>query len=486
MKKAYIYLTFIVMAVLGTAACSKSSQLDPTDGNDAQESKIGFGSVTAKRADELTPDAAKPLQLAVYDYYTAEGAEETEYIDELIQESETEGAWVFVKEGEKNSYSWKKGAHQFFGWVAVDESGTEVPGLSYDDKTLSVGTTASPVAAEDYRYSEIATVNWPDDNLFETVDGKKTVKPVTLKVKHLTSALTYKVTNNTETTVTVNSVKVVGIKTTASATVDYAAETLQPAISLGATGTLALVDGKETCVWPQEVSGAELTVNYTSGTTTDEVTVEIPDVTWVAGNVYNFNIEVVAKGLELTFTVAQWEEVTMDLDTSDGSINMSNVTWMNTKVTVDGVETNTVNNAAYSVTMWPNTGTYDYFDGEEVKTVSYSYQPAQGYFTVNYPEEGLYKIGLIPAYGETTVDPSQYKILIYDSETTSWRDIDADGEEITHDTVYFRIIAVEPRTSTTQQKAQIDIWFKPKGSDEWISAYSEIRANYAITIPATS
>ena len=176
----------------------------------------------------------------------------------------------------------------------------------------------------------------------------------------------------------------------------------------------------------------------------------------------------------------------MDLDTSDGSINMSNVTWMNTKVTVDGVETNTVNNAAFSVTMWPNTGTYDYFDGEEVKTVSYSYQPAQGYFTVNYPEEGLYKIGLIPAYGETTVDPSQYKILIYDSETTSWRDIDADGEEITHDTVYFRIVAVEPRTSTTQQKAQIDIWFKPKGSDEWISAYSEIRANYAITIPATS
>ena len=123
MKKAYKYLTFIVAAVLGTA-CAKTPSVDGPENGEPQESRIGFGTVVAKAA-EVTPDAAKPLQIQVYDYFTpaAEGSAETEYIDELIQESETEGVWAFVKEGKKNSYSWKRGEHVFFGWVATDEAG---------------------------------------------------------------------------------------------------------------------------------------------------------------------------------------------------------------------------------------------------------------------------------------------------------------------------------------------------------------------------
>ena len=160
---------------------------------------------------------------------------------------------------------------------------------------------------------------------------------------------------------------------------------------------------------------------------------------------------------------------------------MSNVTWMNSKVTVDGTEKNTVDNSAKEVYMY-----YKPTVNGETYTANNGYYPAQGYFTVNYPEEGLFKIGLIPAYGETTVDTSRYAIYIYDYTTdpAAFRAINTAGETITNNTVYFQVRAASGQDGA-QHKAQVNIWFKPNGSDEWISAYSEVRANYALVIPAT-
>ena len=57
-------------------------------------------------------------------------------------------------------------------------------------------------------------------------------------------------------------------------------------------------------------------------------------------------------------------------------------------------------------------------DGETWSQYS-GYYPAQGYFTVNYPESGKYRIGIIPAYGETSVDATKFKIFVYDSTATT-------------------------------------------------------------------
>ena len=118
------------------------------------------------------------------------------------------------------------------------------------------------------------------------------------------------------------------------------------------------------------------------------------------------------------------------------------------------------------------------------------YYPAQGYFTVNYPNAGLFKIELKPAVKDPQgeyFDASKYQILIYDNSTdpAAFRPIKTNGETITINTVYFRITAAAYQDGA-QHKAQINILFKPDGSDEWISAYSEIRANYALVIPATN
>ena len=597
MKKAYIYLTCIAMAVLAVA-CSKNESLMAPDKKEAgQEAKIGFGSVMARASDAPEADPSEPLQIQVYDYFTPTGGSELKYIDEYIQKAESGDAWAFVKEGEANEYAWKKGTHKFFGWVFTDDGTTSLSGISYAEEDKVVTFSGSNV---DYRYSDLVSVDWPNNTMIVTSDDdKKSVKPVDLDLHHLTAALKLKVTNKmtTEQTVAVTSVKLKNIVAASSATVDYSGTVAdhegKAVVTYSEEGTVGdftlpaipsttLAADKDVVatamayVWPQLVNkvaasdetegdGSEtepavvatVEVAYTLGNVSQTTTMTLPATEWEAGKCYTLNLQIVNKGIELTFTVLPWAEAEIDdMDTEDNSINMSNVTWMNTKFDLDGdgnygeyithtevgpdgkekiivdLDENTVQINAYRVMMFPTTGSFkhvmyetyeeDVVDEEtdevihhagdvkvyeedvvneetgdvihhagdpivkKVEDVEFHYQPAQGYFTVNYPVSGLYKIGLIPAYGETTVNASLYKIMIYDSATQSWRDYNENGETITHDTIYFRVVAVEDKLDGNEQKAQIDIWFKPDGEDEWISAYSEIRANYALTIPANS
>ena len=530
MKKLSIYLTISVMAVLAVACSKNGSQVDPTKPEAAKEANIGFGSASAKAPGALEINTEKPMRIRVFDFYTKQGAGEIKYIDDQIQEATTAGAWAFVSE---NEYAWKKGTHKFFGWVTKDAAGQDVSGLSFNEDTKVLTLSESNT---DYQYSTLQTVEWPDATL---TDGT-----VPMTVKHLTAALKLKVTNtmDSEQTVAVTSVTLKNVVTTASATVDYS-ETAEGAegkavvtYGEGTTGNLSLpaiasttlaaagsVVSDMTYVWPQSVNpvpaeaepgeegseeeggedeGSEETpavvatvdVAYTLGGTAKTTTMTLPAAKWEAGNCYTLDLQIVNKTLVLKFIVQPWDASEQDgaIDTSTGSINMSNVTWMNTKVklTAEGEEVNTVNNSGYAVNMYyqpyvKNGETWTQY------TANNGYFPAQGYFTVNYPVAGLFKIGLIPAYGETEddLDASKYAIYIYDypvgTTPGSFRAINPDGEPITNNTVYFQVRAAAGQDGA-QHKAQIDIWFKPDGSTEWISAYSEIRANYALTIPATN
>ena len=601
MKKAYIYTAIAFIAVLGSA-CSKSPVADETG---TGEYKIGFGMIDVKASDELTPDESKSTQINVYDYFTKTGeTTEIEYINDVIQATSNDDApWAYVS---GSSYAWKAGAHEFIGWVSKDENQVAAPGVFYTDKIITVddGTELPGTYNFDYIYSRDTVVNW-------TVALEDT--PVELKMQHLSSALTYEVKNNiADDSYEVTGITVENIVTTARATVTYPGENGGEVVeyNLGTTkGNVGLFlgDNAKTMVWPQEVKDAKLTVNYNytenNETISKRGTVDIPDIEWQAGYVYKFVIEVVNKSLELTFKVLPWDLVDETIDTSTGSINMSNVTWMNTKLMVNETLTNTVDNSGYSVTMYkdpyfPVASTYseivyqtyeaDVYDEDEVTIIHHAgeqvlyeadvyqtyeedvyqtyeedvydedkvtiihhagdkvldednnpivlhhagdkvldeennpivlhhagdpivlhnigdpvldengdqvyengtqysgYYPAQGFFTVNYPEKGKFFIGLIPAYGETEVDEKAYEIRIYDKSTKAFRLMDnVDGEVFSRTTVYFQVRAAANQNHA-EHKAQINIWFIPDGETEKISAYSEIRANYALVIPATA
>lgn len=509
MKKAFTYSALVLL--LAATACNKTESVS------LGESGIRFAPASVETR-ALIEDAAG-LQAQTFQVYDFMG--ETEYINNTIVYNETDG-WTY---GTPATYKWADGTHKFFGYT--QGAGT------FASNALSVSKTLTTAEADqvDLLYSDVFTTTAANWKSTKTAQDK-----VMLDFHHLLSAVTFIVTNTTTNQVVLNSVDV-KIPNAGSATVDYSGT--EPAVTYGKVTTsgdfitatplsdltvaqdqlvdvltqAVVTDTLYQVVWPQTFEeGSELTVavEYTmtipaaeegadpiSSTFTSNV--KIPATTWKAGNKYAYVLKITPSDIQLIFKVMPWDEGKAgSINTNTGSINMSNVTWMNTKVDLDGdgiygeyisheegegddketivdLNENTVSNGEYSVYMY-----YQPTVNGETYTANNGYYPAQGYFTVNYPSSGKFKIDLIPAYGETTVDKSAYQIVIWNGST--FVAINPEGETITNDTVYFQVRATG--VDTAAHKAQIDIWFKPDGSDEWISAYSEIRANYALTIPA--
>ena len=157
MKKAYRYLTFAVIAVLGVA-CSKNPVADETG---TGEYMISFGKVATKAASDPVPDTNKKLQITVYDYLTKAGETAgSEYFNDKIQEATTSTAdvpvWAFLD----GPHAWKAGSHEFIGWVSTDEQDV-ASGFSYADKVLTLAESELPGEKNlDYRYAADKTVSW--------------------------------------------------------------------------------------------------------------------------------------------------------------------------------------------------------------------------------------------------------------------------------------------------------------------------------------
>ena len=511
MKKTFIYSIIILLAAC-LASCEKNE--GPVG---AAEGTITFAPSAVKTRALIEDEAAlQAVTFKVYDYL-----DDAEYINNKVAYSD--GAWAYTDE---QTYLWKNGTHRLFGFS--DGLGTLSEGKVAVSKVLTDQTQ------DDLLYSEIVKTTAAE---WKSAAGHTTETPVSLNMKHLLSAVAITVQNFSGNEVTLNSVSKPAIPNSGSATVDFSGDavaveygevsvsgdfstatalsgvTLAAAVEAAeATGDTPAVEAKDGgkadviaqavttdpayyIVWPQTIEeGSEIavTVNYTMKGKTYNKTVKIPAGTWSAGKKYNYTLQIFPTDVRLIFKVMPWDSIEVgDIDTSTGSINMTNVTWQNTKVklTADGEETNTLVNNAYSVYMYKD----PYVQSGDSWTQYDGYIPAQGFFTVNYPTSGLFKIELIPAYGQTEedLDRSKYEIWIYEypaegEETGSFRAINADGETITNNTVYFQVRAAASQDGA-EHKAQIDILFKPAGEgSEWISAYSEIRANYACVIPATN
>lgn len=439
----------------------------------------------------------------------------TLYIDNAVAYNGT--GWVYSPNpDDAKKYLWKNGTHKLFGYTAG--MGT----FAGTTLTLPSTTLTASSAQNDLLYSDIVTTT---AEAWKAAEGHEKGTPVPLHFHHLLSAVSLGLVNYTGSDITLNSVTVT-LPNQAAPTISFAGtgtpvvtigtvtasgnfHNMTTAVSLPNKDTLdvfsnTVITGKDTpaprMTWPGDYAegAVTVTVNYTPAgqTTPAEKTLSFPAVAWAAGKVNAYNILLYPDKLDLIFEVQPWQSVDLgSVDTKTASINMSNVTWQNTKVKLseDGEEVNTLSISGYSVYMYHN----PYVKVGETWSQYSGYYPAQGYFTVNYPESGKYRIGIIPAYGETTVDASKYEIYVWTikldedgnpvvvdgKQQYEWKKHDqTNGADITHDTIYFQIRAAATSYDTSS-KAQINIWFQPAGSStEWISAYSEIRANYACVI----
>lgn len=571
----------MILALGLAAACNKAEEGFSEDG------LIRFAPESPATKAMIKDDAA--LQAATFQVYDI--LDGTEYINESITYGSGSGTWNY---GSGKSYTWKNGSHKLFGYKLDEELETTFT----DNKVSFTHTLTTADAAQvDFLYSEVKTMTaaqWKATN-----PGKDT--PVPLNFKHFFSGLAMTVENNLGVALAINSISV-NLPNSGTATVDFSGNS--SSVAMGELTNGEFVDGtvsaslasqakldvfgkavleaetspSQRMVWPGTFAEGKVvvTLSYTPEGETAPITKEVNIVdnadaetkqaVWEAGKVKTYNLKVYPDKIVLTFEVKDWESVDNDLNTSTGSINMTNVTWQNTKLMVDGELVNTVVNSAYSVYMYHNpyypvaskytevvyqtyeetvyqTYEEDVYDEDGVTILHHKgdqvldengnpivlheagtqvlddannpiilhnigdpvldadgnqvyengaqysgYFPAQGYFTVNYPSSGKFKIGLIPAYGETEVEPEYYEIYIYNSTSKTWVLHNAtEGEAISNETVYFQVRAAATQDSA-QHKAQVDIWFLPAGSaeGEWISAYSEVRANYALVIPAVS
>ena len=483
MKKTILYAAMIL--TLGFAAAC-----DKTEEGFSSEGLIRFAPETATT--KAMVNDATDLQGAKFNVYDLWDGQTDYYVNDVITYSD--GAWKFTSQ---NKYSWKKGAHKFFGY----RSDAITPAFKENVASFTHTFTTAANSQVDFLYSEISAYTYDE---WKAIEGNTKDTPVPLHFKHLATGLAMTLENYTAEAITVSAVSVtlpnkataeVSFAGTASAyeVKELAADGTFTAGTLAST-TLAsrakidilaqaalAADAKpaQYMTWPQTFAEGDVTVTvtYTQGEQEKTKTVNIPATTWANGKIYSYNLEIRPDQLTITFNVEDWQPVTLPtVDAQTGSINMSNVMWVNKAINLGTEEApnivNTVDNSGYgSVTLVYH---------------SQVYEPAVGFFTVNYPTSGTYRLSLIKAHGGDEKDLAHFTISPYGAEDLEPNE---DGSyDLPHDslgnpqTIYFKVEA--NTTDTARHTAQLDLHITPTGGVE-TSAYSEIRATYTLIIPAT-
>lgn len=474
MKKTIRYAAMILALGLA-AACNKAEEGFSEDG------LIRFAPESPATKAMIKDDAA--LQAATFQVYDI--LDGTEYINESITYGSGSGTWNY---GSGKSYTWKNGSHKLFGYKLDEELETT---FANNKVSFTHTLTTADAAQVDFLYSEVKTMTAAQWKGSTPKPGKDT--PVPLNFKHFFSGLAMTVENFTANEVTLTSVSVT-LPNAGTGTVDFSGTTPSPSVGTLTSGNFiagtplsnVVMASKDTVdilaqaklaskaapkqymVWPGEYAEGDVKVRvvYVQDGTAKDVTVNLPAATWTAGTVYAYNLQIRPTSLDIVFKVQDWQDVdNIDkVDTATGSINMSNVTWV--QQIVNGV--NTVDNSGYgSVTLIKN-GT--------------AYTPAKGYFTVNYPTSGTYQIKLIPAYGGSE-DDLAFFTLTPSAVTTLPVETLESGAKIPQ-TIYFEVGAAATQDGA-RHTAAINIIITPTDGDP-ISAYSEIRATYTLIIPATN
>lgn len=356
--------------ILALSACSER-QLGPDSGTtDGPEirfgvSEQGSGTKALIEANGLTATGSK-AQLHVFDILTgfvgsvgtqtSDGTTPITYIDKTI--GYVGSAWPFVKtDGTADTpayYRWTKtGTHTFFGYLTKDPAGnsfagTATMGTGENAKKLTISSFAMlPTTTQfDFLYSDIIERN--------AATGPHT--PIPLEMRHLFTALSVNIVNETVAPINNVSISLTGVHPTQSATIDwgnpvavtvnnvtknYPLVTYTPGtaaeLSLGAANLPAPAQGETSSttplfagtqgdansyyrlLWPQSgLDAASVKVTYLASSGTDSVTKSLKDVfkdanetvtnEMVPGCKYLLKITITAEDLEFELLVDPLDE----------------------------------------------------------------------------------------------------------------------------------------------------------------------------------
>ena len=247
------------------------------------------------------------------------------------------GGWAVVDNDTDNrpvTYYWEGGGtYKFFGWLKRDATGLGAPSNDwtaiYDDtnKSLTVNATlGSDYNQFDFLYSGI--------DYRVMTDAQMDRRTVEMNMNHLFSTFAIGFINKSNLSVTINSVVLYGICDNGSAVIDFSPNSANNIVSYGlpsirdvetpyvnnstgydvaANDTIANVFDRNAAqqyylVWPQNITGAYLTLNYSIEGEDDPTlkTIQLPDDQWEAGKKNTYNI--LFESFGITIETTSWEK----------------------------------------------------------------------------------------------------------------------------------------------------------------------------------
>lgn len=299
-------------------------------------------------------------QVKVYDYYTQgpnSNVSTGYYISGDLAQSNG-SSWPFVN----NKYEWTPdGEHKFFGWLEKDNNDQQSPitasdffgeGFGMDGQVLKVPTKTFDANTPqfDFMYSDIEMRN---------LNTQLDYSPVQLGFKHLFTAFSISAADNSKyLKFKINSVELIKMHATNSATIDYSVGGDNPTVEYGtatsgkgymfdltedielvsgykdlSTGELVKEKGRQYfLVWPQSNMACTFRVTYSvapDGDVDDDVITKDGDeyevitkdivipYAWNAGQKNNINLDFSDKKIELNYQVEPWTHVPEELDFTD-------------------------------------------------------------------------------------------------------------------------------------------------------------------------
>lgn len=399
MKNRQLHTIILPLCTLLLFSCTQDTISPASD----SENEIRFQTGTPTRG--LIDNLAVGSEICLYGYHggipLADGTSKALEGKTLAYRNfNGSNRWSVVNGDNPITYFWEgTGTYRFFGWLQKDANGLTAAGLTtnYAKNKLTVsGTLNYQYNQFDFMYSDVDQRTLTDENM-----ANEKGRPVAMNMNHLFSAFSIGISNTSQDDITVKSIKLQRLHTTGSATIDFSGDntavtyTNYPTASAYSTEVLAsyasetgytLAAGgssqkdifnpsatveanvqKYYMVWPQAQSvifdanlegktpeeeaklGDEcdiyypLIMEYSIGneSTIRKKRMKFPNMAWLPGMKYSFNVKFADKEISLVLQVEPWTYSSSAVDFSDGTIEVNgnnSLTWDKTKGVVDDTE----------------------------------------------------------------------------------------------------------------------------------------------------
>lgn len=348
---------------LAALACTKESPSGPDHTDSPTISIAADVPATKGFIDGSFPTGS---QITVYDWLDVASGTDSYHMSNVGVKYSGKNATDWSYTDSNAEYFWVDGTHNFFGWMTHEGTGENSSPINYSslwsfdqtNKILEVkdfAFTPTKTPVYDFVYSDIVSVPYEKGNT-------PTPGMVMLNMKHLFTAISFGIKNNTKDEVTINAFQVAKLKNKCDAEINYSGSTVNvtygdkskdysvgtdywnrlesPYSLAGNSRTDNIFAGADAdisynIIWPQDAADVHfggrtnedasgnvtyppewmMSISYTmKDRPQTEKRIDFPNVPWEAGKKYHFILQIdPIQTVTIKYIVTDWDNRTVDV-----------------------------------------------------------------------------------------------------------------------------------------------------------------------------